>query len=173
MSRAVIVAVDPGEKRSAFVVAAPLVGGKITIVRAEMVDADCVAMATFLEETARRDDIAAVAIEWASGFAYNAFRVPNLLASQGIAGEASGLAHARALPVHKVSAPTWRAAVVGKLPRPKKAPKGVKVAKPKYDALIARALPTFVDGLDVSNPHTRDATGVAVWLARIVFRRVA
>jgi len=174
MSEQVIVAVDPGSKESAFVVVAPATGGKIRLVRAAMVPGTCEAMAEFLDETINSHRLVqAVAIEWAVGFAYQPFRVPHLLAAQGVAGELSGLAYDRYIQVLRQTAPKWRAAVVGKLPRAVKIA-GVKTPKPNYDALIARALSSFFDGLESNygNVHSRDAMGLAAWASREVWKRV-
>ncbi len=169
--RSVVIAADPGTARSALVVVAPSTRGRVVVLRSEMVDATCVAMGAFLDTTLEEyGHVVTLAIEWASGFAYQPFRVPHLLAAQGVAGELSGLAYEREIHVTKASANHWRAAVVGKLPRPPKLPR-IKNVKPlTYDALIARALPSFVDGLGISNVHERDAIGLGVWASRKAFR---
>lgn len=168
----VLIAVDPGTQKSAMVVVAPSSRGRVTVVRADMVAATCDAMAGFIDEVIAQTPggVAMMAVEWAVGHAYNAYRVPALLASQGIAGELAALGYDRDITVVKVSALSWRAAVVGHMPRPPKMPRGVKVPKPKYDDLIARALPSFVDGMMLSNVHVRDALGLAVWASRSAFR---
>lgn len=171
MTLPVLIAADPGTQRSAMVVVAPSSRGRITVVRADMVAATCDAMAGYLDAVlAAHGGVAVLAVEWAAGHAYNAYRVPALLASQGVAGELAALGYDRDIPVIKISASSWRAGVVGRMPRPPKMPRGVKLPKPKYDDLIARALPSFVDGMMLTNVHVRDALGLAVWASRAAFR---
>jgi hypothetical protein len=155
-----------------MVLAGPAPGGRIAVIRAEMVPASCEAMAAFIDDALARYAVAMLALEWAVGGAFDRFRVSGLIAAMGVAGELSALAWDREIPIRKVDARTWRASVIGRIPR---APKiaGVELPRPKADEWIARALPMFATGMGVTNVHQRDAIGLAVWGSRVAWRRVA
>lgn len=160
-----LLAVDPGSRESAAVLVAPAPRGRIHVVRSGMV-----AEGEWLDWLTKELDV--VAIERAEGPAFAPFRVPHLLEAQWTAGYLAGLAVSMLLHVKPVSAQTWRAGVIGHLPRAKPIP-GVKKGRGQMDATIARALPLFVEGLEASNPHVRDALGLAVFVARQIWKRAA
>lgn len=166
MNSPLLLACDPGSKRSALVIVAPHVDPhKVRFVHACMVDNDLAEVARIIDG----NPVAAVAVEVASG-GVRAFAMKHLLPAQSFGGKVLGLAYAKGARPLEASALVWRQAVVGKVPRPKRVP-GMPKPKNPYDALVARAVKMLVAGMDESNPHTRDAAGLAVWAAWQVWQR--
>lgn len=166
----VLIAVDPGVQTSAFVTVAPSTLGRIAVLKVETVESTPKAIEAFLDASLPPS---AVAIENAQGYAFQPYRVPGLLEQQRIVGIIQGMAHLWAWRTLLVTSAVWRAAVVGRVPRPKKIA-GVKVPKPNMDALVQRALPTFVDGIPPKlSVHARDSLGLAVYASREVWRRLS
>lgn len=160
MSDRIIVAADPGTDFTAMVVVAPAPGGRIAFVKGSMVPSTAFAFSEFMRALSVRPD--AVAIERVEGYLYAHKRAAALLQSQWSGGELSGIARAMGCLVMAASATTWRSAVIG----PRKNGQ-------RYDELIARALPTFVEGIDTKNEHVNDAAGLAYWASVQVWKKRA
>lgn len=169
---AILIASDPGQKQSALAVVSPAPGNRIAILRGEMVPSDRSSLIAFVRDVVARYGMpAAIAVESAGedANAYAPYRVPGLIGAERAATRLEMIAGSANIQFLQTKAADCRKAVIGKLPRATKVP-GVKVAKPKWDVLIEKALPLFVVGIDKSNVHLRDAFCVAVWASRLVWR---
>lgn len=166
----ILVAFDPGVKETAGVVLTPGTRGRLHVVHHEMIASTNLDIAEFLVTAETFGEVAACGVEWADGGVFDLYRAKPLLASQGVAGEISGIAFSMGYRVEKVIAQAWRDAFVGRAPRGFVIP-GVKTPKNGTDVRIARAIPLLVSGTESFGPtsHRYDACDVGLMAARTVW----
>lgn len=170
MTLPLLAAFDPGTQRCAAVALTPGTRGRLHVVHHEMIDSTPLDIAEFLVALEPLGRVDCAAIEWVDGSVFEQFRAKPLLASQGVAGEISGIAFSMGFHVEKVIAQRWRDAFVGRAPKGFAIP-GVKTPKNATDVRVARAIPLLVSGTEAFGPtsHQYDACGVGLMAARKVW----
>jgi Holliday junction resolvasome RuvABC endonuclease subunit len=142
-----LLAIDPGPSRSYWALVE--VGA-----RPRYVDSGwCESTLEDVDRLFRSREVDHIALEQVAGYAYEAKRTAQLIATSRVEGMIGAGAYSFRVPLVEVAASTWRKALCG---------------KGNADGhAIARALATWVVGMPTrTNEHVRDALGLAVVACR-------
>lgn len=140
-----IVSFDPGPSECGYAIVAP-VGRRARYVIAGMVTSSVDGIMNVL----RFGNVERVVIERPRGYIHATYRGPTLLDTAFVAGLIEGIARSIGLEVRSMSAEQWRRALTG--------------SATATDAVIEGVVRPNVIGMPrVSNPHSRDSLGLAVF----------